>query len=73
MKRLIDHTTRLLTWTSRLTHIVISLALVTATALLVLFQGNKSGFSWSVSVQGKALLAANGRRPLQEEQRGHGR
>lgn len=34
MKKLIDHTTRLLTWTSRLTHIVISLALVTATALL---------------------------------------
>ncbi len=34
---------------------------------IVLFQSNKLGFSWSVSVQGKALLAANGRRPLQEE------
>ena len=34
MKRVIDYTTNLLTWTSRLTHIVISLALVTATALL---------------------------------------
>ena len=41
--------------------------------ILVLFQGDKLGFSWSVSVQGKALLAANGRRPLQEEQRRHGR
>ncbi len=30
-------------------------------------QGNKSGLSWPVSFQGKALLAANGRRPLQEE------
>lgn len=34
MKKLIDHTTNLLTWTSHLTHIVISLALVSATALL---------------------------------------
>ncbi|HHH47516.1 MAG TPA: tRNA dihydrouridine synthase DusB [Gammaproteobacteria bacterium] len=40
---------------------------------VVLRQGDKSGFSWSVSVQGKALLAANGRFPLQEEQRRHGR
>ncbi len=34
MKRLVDHTTSLLTWTSHLTHTVISLALVSATALL---------------------------------------
>ncbi len=34
MKILIDHTTKILTWTSHLTHIVISLALVTATVLL---------------------------------------
>ena len=40
--------------------------------LLVRCQGYKLGFSWSVSVQGKARLAANGRRPLQEAQRRHG-
>ncbi|NOY72224.1 MAG: hypothetical protein GXP14_07575 [Gammaproteobacteria bacterium] len=34
MKILSDHTTTLLLWTSRLTHIIISLALVSATALL---------------------------------------
>lgn len=34
MKGLIDHTTKLLNWTSHLTHIVISLALVSATVLL---------------------------------------
>ncbi len=34
MKRLTVHTTKLLTWTNRLTHIVISLALVSATILL---------------------------------------
>ncbi|MDT8283690.1 MAG: hypothetical protein RQ982_12900, partial [Gammaproteobacteria bacterium] len=28
--------------------------------MLVLFQGDNYGFSWSVSVQGKARLAANG-------------
>ncbi len=38
MKKITDHTTKLLTWTNHLTHIVISLALVSATALLaVLF------------------------------------
>ena len=30
------------------------------------------GFSWSVSIQGKARLVANGRRPLQEAERGPG-
>ncbi|HHI94951.1 MAG TPA: hypothetical protein ENK04_15865 [Gammaproteobacteria bacterium] len=34
MEKLTDRTTKLLTWTGRLTHIVISLALVSATALL---------------------------------------
>jgi len=34
MKKITDHTTKLLTWTNHLTHIVISLALVSATALL---------------------------------------
>ena len=40
---------------------------------LVLLQGDIVGFSWFVSVQGKARLAANGRSPLQEAQHGHGR
>jgi hypothetical protein len=39
----------------------------------VLFQGDKSEFSWSVSVQGKTHLVANGHSPLQEVERGHGR
>ncbi len=34
MNQLVNHTTRLLTWTSHLAHIVISLALVSATVLL---------------------------------------
>src|SRR6056297_4266349 len=33
--------------------------------MLVVLQPDKSGFSWSVSVQGKARLAVNGRSPLQ--------
>jgi len=37
------------------------------------FQGNIDGFSWSVGVQGKAPLAAEGLFPSQERQRGHGR
>ena len=39
----------------------------------VLFQCDITGFSWSVSVQGKARLAANGHSPLQEVERSHGR
>ena len=39
---------------------------------LVLYQGDNLGFSWSVSVHGKAHLAANGRSPLQEAERRHG-
>jgi len=40
---------------------------------LVVRQPNNCGFSWSVSVQGKARLAVNGRSPLQEPERRHGR
>ncbi len=34
--------------------------------LLVLYQPDNDGYSWSVNVQGKARLAANGLSPLQE-------
>ncbi|MBN4079104.1 hypothetical protein JYT26_00530 [Beggiatoa alba] len=40
---------------------------------LVLFQCDIAGFSWSVSVQGKARLAANGHSPSQEAERSHER
>jgi hypothetical protein len=40
-------------------------------AILVLYQGDKLGFSWSVSIHGKARLVANGRSPLQEAERSH--
>ncbi len=39
---------------------------------LVLYQCDIAKFSWSVRIQGKARLVANGRRPLQEAQRSHG-
>ena len=37
---------------------------------LVALQPDNCGFSWSVSVQGKARLAVNGRSPLQEPEHG---
>jgi transitional endoplasmic reticulum ATPase len=40
---------------------------------LVVRQANNLEFSWSVNVQGKARLAVNGRSPLQEPERCHGR
>ena len=39
----------------------------------VVLQPDNYGFSWSVSVQGKARLAVNGQSPLQEPERRHGR
>jgi len=39
----------------------------------VLYQGDKLGFSWPVSVQGKARLEANGHSPLRKAERSHGR
>jgi len=39
---------------------------LTVASMLVLQQHYIDGFSWPVSVQGKARLAANGHSPLQE-------
>ncbi len=44
-----------------------------STCALVLFQGDIDGFSWSVSVQGKAQSEAEWPGPLQGLQRRHGR